>query len=101
MDLCQQGAMISPVPDTNRELLSRGWCNTERNEDEGLQEALTIKMNRLVLELVCRELKMTDGAVIDLKKQLRLARNNQAKLRPTCACRYLTPYANSATWQKN
>ena len=38
-------------------------------------------MNPLVLELVCRELKMTDGAVIDLKKQLRLARNNQAKLR--------------------
>ena len=38
-------------------------------------------MNPVVLELVCRELKMTDGAVIDLKKQLRLARNNQAKLR--------------------
>ena len=38
-------------------------------------------MNPLVLELVCRDLKMTDGAVIDLKKQLRLARNNQAKLR--------------------
>ena len=38
-------------------------------------------MNPLVLELVCTELKMTDGAVIDLKKQLRLARNNQAKLR--------------------
>ena len=38
-------------------------------------------MEPLVLELVCTELKMTDGAVIDLKKQLRLARNNQAKLR--------------------
>jgi len=38
-------------------------------------------MNPLVLELVCRELKMTDGAVIELKKQLRLARNNQARLR--------------------
>ena len=38
-------------------------------------------MNPLVLELVCRELRMTDGAVVDLKKQLRLARNNQAKLR--------------------
>ena len=38
-------------------------------------------MNPLVLELVCRELKMTDGAVLDLKTQLRLARNNQAKLR--------------------
>ena len=38
-------------------------------------------MNPLVLELVCRELKMTDGAVIDLNRQLRLARNNQAKLR--------------------
>ena len=38
-------------------------------------------MNPLVLELVCRELKMTDGPVIDSKKQLRLARNNQAKLR--------------------
>ena len=38
-------------------------------------------MNPLVLELACRDLKMTDGAVIDLKKQLRLARNNQAKLR--------------------
>ena len=38
-------------------------------------------MNPLVLELVCTELKMTDGAVIDLQKQLRLARNNQAKLR--------------------
>ena len=38
-------------------------------------------MEPLVLELVCRELKMTDGAVINLKKQLRLARNNQAKLR--------------------
>ena len=38
-------------------------------------------MKPLVLELVCRELKMTDGAVIDLKKQLRLARNNQARLR--------------------
>ena len=38
-------------------------------------------MNPLVLELVCRELRMTDAAVIDLKKQLRLARNNQARLR--------------------
>ena len=38
-------------------------------------------MNHLVLELVCRELKMTDGAIIELKKQLRLARNNQARLR--------------------
>ena len=38
-------------------------------------------MNPLVLELVCRELRMTDGAVVDLKRQLRLARNNQAKLR--------------------
>ena len=38
-------------------------------------------MNPLVLELVCRDLKMTDGAVIDLKKQLRLARDTQAKLR--------------------
>ena len=34
-----------------------------------------------MLELVCRELKMTDGAVIELKKQLRLARNNPARLR--------------------
>ena len=38
-------------------------------------------MNPLVLELVCRDSKMTDAAVIELKKQLRLARNNQAKLR--------------------
>ena len=38
-------------------------------------------MNPLVLELVCRELRMTDGAVVKLKRQLRLARNNQAKLR--------------------
>ena len=38
-------------------------------------------MDAFVLELVCSELKMTDGAVIDLKKQLRLSRNNQAKLR--------------------
>ena len=38
-------------------------------------------MNPLVLELVCRELRMTDEAVVDLKRQLRLARNNQAKLR--------------------
>ena len=38
-------------------------------------------MDAFVLELVCSELKMTDGAIIDLKKQLRFARNNQAKLR--------------------
>ena len=38
-------------------------------------------MNPLVLELVCRELRMTDKTVVDLKRQLRLARNNQAKLR--------------------
>ena len=38
-------------------------------------------MNPLVLELVCRELRMTDGAVIELKRHLRLARNNQARLR--------------------
>ncbi len=35
----------------------------------------------LVLELVCSEMRIKDGAVIDLKKQLRLARNNQARLR--------------------
>ena len=38
-------------------------------------------MDAFVLELVCSELKMTDGAIIYLKQQLRLARNNQAKLR--------------------
>ena len=38
-------------------------------------------MNPFVLELVCRELRMTEGAVIELKRQLRLARNNQARLR--------------------
>ena len=38
-------------------------------------------MNPFALELVCRELKMTDGALIDIKKKLRLARNNEARLR--------------------
>ena len=38
-------------------------------------------MEPLVLEIVCREMKMTDSAVHDLKHKLHLARNNLARLR--------------------
>ena len=42
-------------------------------------------MEPLVLEIACREMRMTDGAVIDLKKKLRLARNDLARKRKTIA----------------
>ena len=38
-------------------------------------------MDPLVLEIVCREMQMTDSAVHDLKHKLRLSRNNLTRLR--------------------
>ena len=58
-------------------------------------------MNPLVLELVCRDLKMTDGAVIDLKNNYAsraITRPSCAEKTPICACRFLILYASSASW---
>ncbi len=38
-------------------------------------------MEHLALELTCKLMCTKDGALIELKKRLRLARNNQARLR--------------------
>ena len=40
-----------------------------------------LKMNPFVLEIVCKEMRMTDGALCSLKKNVRLARNNLVRLR--------------------
>ena len=60
-------------------------------------------MNPLVHELVCRELKMTDGAVIELKNNYA----SRAIIRPGCAgkmqncvCRCLITLETSGDSQK-
>ena len=40
-----------------------------------------LKMNPFVLEIVCKEMRMTVGALCSLKKNVRLARNNLVRLR--------------------
>ena len=49
-------------------------------------------MNPLVLELGCRELSMTDGAVIELKNNYAsraIIRPGCAEKMPNCTCRFL------------
>ena len=52
-------------------------------EDEGRARihVAPIKMNPFVLEIVCKEMHMTDGALCSLKKNVRLARNNLVRPR--------------------